>query len=1432
MTYNNKRGSYYPSRYYSGANGGNSNLSGNNTGGNSDSQPGSGSGGGRRENGGLNDKYNGDYSHSYKNYYDSYRGSGSNSNLNSNPSSSSSSGSNSKYHRKYNKYNHQNNSYSGSNKPSINRSNLYYNNPNGPRRKDRYDSYTGKAFESHEKRNYDKYEEYMNSTNEKKKPGFESGNKDLQDSNHVDEMRLSVSSTGFRDERRGNSVMSSLSRDNKEERENQGSQQHKIDEKSQPFKNDIKKIPTNFHDSRASFDYHDHERSSSFDLRDDNFRSQMKIEEEEDSNRDKLRLKQCHDDVQTNTQNVRKPEANILQDQDEQLMIDKELELLAAEKKRKEEAKIQEQKQKSSSDNNKFGPNNESKTSSKADDNDKSNAKLDSEIGWKKSNKLILGLAASRSGNDRNNTDENVQLKSGQSPISHSRSQSRSRSNSSSKPQSKSRSRSNSNSISKDDSRPKVKDIFNNDQEVISSSRKTSTDALIKQESTQKEKIESLKKSGELNSTVLSTDDTSKLKSEISGSDISGKDHKQDNKEIPSLSFERSTPPAPSDNVSNPELNLVEIKKSEIDGSNPISAAESVPTEVEKKIVNTNETISSSVNDGGEENLSEAETVVANSPPRMNKIKRLVRKKDYDINRHKLKKRRIYSSEDEEDEEDELVEEQEGEGDIENQKDMEDVKEENSSLKPQVSRSPKKIKEKPYKMKRDSGGRSLLQRACKKGDIKLIQEYLSRGADANEKDFGGFTCLHEAALEGHADVVQLLISHGANVNAKADAVGDSETPLIDAAENKHYETVKVLLDNGADPTIYNIDGFTALTKIFNEHSDDDDYKDIIKLLEDALAKVQKTKASELTKVRSNSKSRAVSIVDDPTDTYFAELIKKKGIYKFAAEGSKELTANYFVSGNTLEAKPDVLILAARNGHVELVDIILGLNPSLYDLNTENSCGVTVLLASVGRGHYEVVESLLSKGADPLKKRYQDNLNSIEIAQGSIHYSEKEVELLQRYAAKQSTDSSNNAKSDLRASLNVQSEFEDHRDKKLNEENVERNDLLNNSDEDSMESKSKPAFIKKRKSSTGEQGVVKKTKILPSDPRPSKSQVGNFSNKRIEKIEVNERSRSSSPQSEKKSAIRHSASPSPSPQPGPQLPSQPAPLTKAQEEQKAKYAEEARVWQEKVEAKKRARREMFLKSEKEKERKRQEEEEKRVEEEKRLAEELEKEKSRILKEAQEKSKVLAKKRDELKYEFTKENYPIGLKNFKFDTLKTLADLRDYLPLYIFKINNIDYVLDLQISLITSLPIGKFGFDITNPIELSTNDKSKVWNLFYPMIGIDGKQPFKNMAKLYSDGHNKFQYLLLHFIRYDETTEWLSNQFPTYFKFITENRLHNQVSLESLQPLLKSQFKTIINDDVSDFVIDTKIIEKCKFIPPNLKRRKDSLRTIQNVSLPLW
>ncbi len=71
----------------------------------------------------------------------------------------------------------------------------------------------------------------------------------------------------------------------------------------------------------------------------------------------------------------------------------------------------------------------------------------------------------------------------------------------------------------------------------------------------------------------------------------------------------------------------------------------------------------------------------------------------------------------------------------------------------------------------------------------------------------GDQTLFNAAGKGDNAKVAELLAGGANVNAQNDAGG---TPLMEAVYNNHTETVKLLLDKGANPDLRKKDGATAL----------------------------------------------------------------------------------------------------------------------------------------------------------------------------------------------------------------------------------------------------------------------------------------------------------------------------------------------------------------------------------------------------------------------------------------------------------------------------------------------------------------------------------------------------------------------------------------------------------------------------------------------
>jgi len=124
---------------------------------------------------------------------------------------------------------------------------------------------------------------------------------------------------------------------------------------------------------------------------------------------------------------------------------------------------------------------------------------------------------------------------------------------------------------------------------------------------------------------------------------------------------------------------------------------------------------------------------------------------------------------------------------------------------------------------------SPLHVAAKNGDYKMIETLLSINTETeewtklNDRTVDGFTAVSFAAHQGNLDMVALLFEYGADLNIVS--TENKLSPLHRAVSRGHIETIRYLLENGADVDAKDSLGRTSLHLAVSAQN-----MDVVKLL--------------------------------------------------------------------------------------------------------------------------------------------------------------------------------------------------------------------------------------------------------------------------------------------------------------------------------------------------------------------------------------------------------------------------------------------------------------------------------------------------------------------------------------------------------------------------------------------------------------------------
>jgi len=105
---------------------------------------------------------------------------------------------------------------------------------------------------------------------------------------------------------------------------------------------------------------------------------------------------------------------------------------------------------------------------------------------------------------------------------------------------------------------------------------------------------------------------------------------------------------------------------------------------------------------------------------------------------------------------------------------------------------------------RSKNGDTALMIAAFQSNVLFATELIEKGAEINRP---GWTALHYAASAGCDAIVKILLENAAYIDAESP---NKTTPLMMAVRGAHLATVQLLLDEGADATLKNELGLSAL----------------------------------------------------------------------------------------------------------------------------------------------------------------------------------------------------------------------------------------------------------------------------------------------------------------------------------------------------------------------------------------------------------------------------------------------------------------------------------------------------------------------------------------------------------------------------------------------------------------------------------------------
>jgi ankyrin repeat protein len=267
-------------------------------------------------------------------------------------------------------------------------------------------------------------------------------------------------------------------------------------------------------------------------------------------------------------------------------------------------------------------------------------------------------------------------------------------------------------------------------------------------------------------------------------------------------------------------------------------------------------------------------------------------------------------------------------------------------------------------------GATALMGASANGHAAIVEALLEKGANLNEKSNSGMTTLDIAKSKGESNVVQLLEKANSKkqaVNNTKDnsTIADPNKDLLDAIKKGDANSVKTILDKGADVNAKDENGFTGLIMASTRG-------DIV-IARILLAKGADINAKEakygFTAMIVASIQRYIEIVKillaNGADVDIKSSNGDTALMVASGKGYTEIVKALLAKNADVNIKDykdgwTALMRASLGGYVEIVKALLVNNA---DVDAKDNSGITALMIASSEGYTEIVRALLAENAD-------------------------------------------------------------------------------------------------------------------------------------------------------------------------------------------------------------------------------------------------------------------------------------------------------------------------------------------------------------------------------------------------------------------------------------------------------------------------------------